>query len=473
MEEGMPVDYSRVHVSVRDEREEDVARSTVTAGDLVGTITSFDGIAVPDLAYEWRDMNSTVYHSARTGARGEWSVPEGVAKSATRFLRAHVSDFVWIDYSGLDPSVTHTLSIPEMGLVDVHVRMGVEADFDAMRLRLYCSVVELPSLGSSSSVKLSMDSFSHPLTSNPCTIALPRSGLYRITCTSDRYRIGPECQLLRPPGAVSFDILGAVLDPLLELTENGQRAAVNGVVLLAEAGGDSITQLDITNGAAVIPAPRLLALRKDAATSFITILVEDGRLLEGGPADYAWDATRRVLYADLGKAKRPVVVMTGRAEDPQYVLGGKWDDVRFPVNGGASIGERGSAVYRRDEALLCFHRLPDNWATLKLVYKDGSVIVVEHLLGDDLRVKDLASERVLELDFERAVKPLVGEHGRLLVKFELQADSHPKTLLSTVDMISIETPGDCDGKSWRKTIVEGARGEITTQILGRRVVLEK
>ncbi len=40
-------------------------------------------------------------------------------------------------------------------------------------------------------------------------------------------------------------------------------------------------------------------------------------------------------------------------------------------------------------------------------------------------------------------------------------------------VVAIEAPGDCDGKVWRKVLVEGARGEISAQFHGKRFVLKQ
>jgi hypothetical protein len=163
---------------------------------------------------------------------------------------------------------------------------------------------------------------------------------------------------------------------------------------------------------------------------------------------------------------------TGRQEDPKYLQGELWDGSRFPVDA-SSLGEARQACFVRAGEQCRFYRLPAEWSRLMLAYSNGSVLVANMEQGRGVSVRSAKVERVLTLDFEKDVKPLVAQYGGLGVTFEARLDQRSETQAVPLDMVWIESPGDCSGRVWNKNLVEGVRGEIITYCGSRRVVFQQ
>lgn len=374
----------------------------------------------------------------------------------------------------------HRLSLPPLATVHVRVKYpGDDATVRSFGLKVYCHLLDPPAervpFGGASddrvTAEIVMSAYPQCMDVGGSAFELPAVGLYRIAGASDSHEVAPTDYVLRPPASVEFELVQPLAVPKLELTEAGRRAGVAGELFVLQRFGssNSVTRIRLAGGIAFIPAGRM---QSALDSTFLTVLLEDGRLLEGSLAEFSWDDARKTISRDMATARTALRVQTGVDTDPKLILGRCWDHSPFPVNGGASIGEPGCACYVRSGSALSLHRLPGQWAMLRLVYADGSVIAVERF-DHEVRTSMVERVRALEVDFAKSVKPLVAEHGRALVKFELQADSYADTLVAVVDLVAVDLPGDCDGKVWRKDLVAGARGEIVVEVPGRRIVLAR
>ncbi|HEB52518.1 MAG TPA: hypothetical protein ENI87_04595 [bacterium] len=399
-------------------------------------------------------------------------------------LRVHVSPFCWVDYEGLSVSPPYQLVLPPMGDVTIRVddRVGSAVHPQVFRPRAYCALADetaankIPfKVPSHEGVvaTFGMDSFPHPVPTEGLTAALPAGPLYRVKCVADGSVISPGDHLVRVPAIVSFEVVEVFPACGVEVVDRGSVADLSGTVFALERrdGTESVTESKLSNGVAVLPEARLVRMRNAGEDSLLTVLLDDGRLLEGSVAKLSWDAKRKRLMLELGNAREPIRVETGRDEDPGYVRGRRSRGTWFAVNDGASLADPMEFCYSRSGSVLRFHRMPDAWDEVEVVYRDGGVTSVEHLSGQQVRTKVRVSERVLRVDFETSVKPLVVAHGSAVVRFEHRMLQDPLAVMGVADTIAFRAPGDCDGRVWQKHVVKGAIGAIVAEVAGRRIVL--
>jgi hypothetical protein len=449
---------------------------------LRGLLLWADGSAATGLAYVWRDDGSVEYYHGVVDADGGFAVPGSLTEADGRKLRVHVSQFCMVEYAGLDVATPYTLHLPPVDELKVRVVSQVQRSLAEMRPRVYCALEPRDGMGRIPFVvpshpdvaaTFTIDLFPRAVPESGSAFALPVGPLYQIACVVYGGRIVPANQLGRVPAEVIFEVVEQLESPGLEAIDAGSVADVSGEVLVMRRDGASMSvdSFPLEHGVAHLTAARLRAMRDAGDGCVVTVLLLDGRMIEATPSRAGWDTERKRMQLDLGIALAPVIVDTAKSEDPRIVRSRLAGGLSFAVNTGASVGDPAESSFSRSGSTLRLHRLPEAWSEIDVVYRDGSAVVVERLLGAQVRVTSRLSERVLEVDFQAVVAPLVARHGQVQVKFEHRIRADAAIGASVVDMVSLRTPGECAGKVWRKQVVEGARAAIIAECAGGRIVL--
>lgn len=452
-----------------------------SVGDLCGTVLAADGQPAANIAYEWRDTNSVVLARGTTNAQGEWLIPTTLAERESRFLRVIVPPVLWLDFHGLQRGVRHALRLPALAPIDVRMRLEEPMRFETLAPRLFCQPIDGPTamqpfLGSPprtwASAVLTISAEAIPVSAQGCRLLVP-SAVYRLTCVADTHDMTPPDATLRPPAAVVFEPGAARSEPTLCVVEGDRILDSGGVLFLFERIGqhDSVTQIPLRKGVAIIPAGRVAAMRSAGDVSHMTIILTDGRMLSDAIQSLEWDGARRVFTCRAERASQPTVVHAPACGEPRYVVGRRGPESRFTVNGGVSLGEPRAAAFARMGDEVRLYRLPDDWRIVKMLFDDGTVANVQRQLGNEVDVTWPTAVRTLEVEFEKSIAPLVTKHGRIAVKFEVKVDAYPDTLTVAADSVILETPGDCHGKVWRKAIAPGAEGRITAHTARWQMIL--
>ncbi len=429
------------------------------------------------LACEWRDNSNAALFRATTDQNGVVRIPRNMRGQGDRFLRICVSPIWWLDALDLSFDQQHTLVLPATAEIEIEV-FGIDrSDQGSKDLKFYVAFqnpdgsredpYQQELLDGMPRRRLALESWPHALSSGRHRIDLPAAFLYSIEVAAEELRANPVRHVCRPPARAVFSLV-ADPKPRLQFVEQGNPVPVAGVAHLFSKGRSQ--SLRVVGGVCLVPTGLAERMRRIDEDFHAAILLSDGRFLDLRPAQLPWDERTRTSRVDVAHAVYSVEVATARSEDPRWLRGEQWNAGSFPIQGSA-IGEPLKVAFAREQHALRLLRLPESWSRIWLAYADGGVLLVTNATGATPQASELEVVRVLRVDFAKDVAPLVEQFGSQTVTFELKVNDHPETLAAPIDVVRVDSAGDCAGMQWEKVVVRGATGQIIVAGGRHRVVV--
>jgi hypothetical protein len=441
-------------------------------------VASHEGAPAAGLVCEFRTPGSQVLFRGETDHAGRIDLPSNLTGSDDRFLRFYVGAVCWVEFRGVVFENPTHLSLPPLQRCSVTIDVPAYLRAEEREYKLFCTrcdrsggklaepVVTKSAGESVTSVLLSP----WPLVVRDGTtdFLAPANTQLLIEATSNHARLTPPSHVASAPCSLRFLFDGRVPCTLLQVEDALGSELVDGEVFFV-IGQWSTTRLPLTAGRAVITKELWSHLSsQEAVAPLVTIVSSTGGFFSAPlhsirrtiSADSPPDT---ILHVDASSLSGGLRIDTTFDDPATSTYGHRADGSVFPIDREVSLREPERAFRCQIGREVAFHRLPSTWSRLVLVWSDGRVTTIERAGDQGGRQHRMPAERTLDLDFARDVAPLVEAHGAVLVSFRLYVDGKAQIHPLQLDLIIVETPADCRGLHWSKTVVSGARAEIVAQ----------
>jgi len=440
-------------------------------------VACHDGVPAAGLVCEFRTPGSQILFRGETDQNGRIDLPSNLTSSDDRFLRLHVGPVCWVEFRSVDFRNPTHLSLPPLELCSVTIDVPRYVRAEEREYRVECTSCDLggrklaePVVTTSDGKLVTSVHFSPwPLVVRDGTtdFLAPANTLLLIEATSNHARLTPPSHVARAPCSLRFQFNGRVPCTLLQVEDPMGSKLLDGEAFFVL--GQFTTRLPLTAGRAAIQTKLWSQLSsQEAAGTLVTIVSSTGSLFssplhairQSTSADSPPDT---ILHVDASSFVGGVRIDTTFEDPATITYGHRADGSVFPIDKEVSPREPERAFRCQIGREVQFHRLPSTWSRLVLVWSSGRVTAIERTGDQDGRHHVMPAERTLDLDFARDVAPLVEAYGAVLISFRLYVDGKVQIHPLQLDMISVETPAECRGLHWSKTVVSGGRAEIVAQ----------
>jgi len=447
------------------------ARPTATGSDspnLGGSLSYHDGSPVADAAFSWCSPHGVTHYSGKTTARGEWQIPISVKAKTTDFLYVELGPVCAIEAYNFGDSKHNLIALPELKTINVGREDHSGRRVPRGKWRLY---VMPKSYGGQRVVAgrilverdqgdlffvIGEGYLEAPQNVAKFRVRLPAQGTYELHCSADDRLVLPESVVVQPPQTVSFQFFYKDPEPVLQLREFGMPATVTGQASFINGTHTRIATID--NGRVRMHG---VALERDTR---IAVELEDGRLIEAVVSRLLHPLDSATYYMDLEGASRAITIKApGPGQEVVLLFVEASGELRL-VSGPTGIQDHGLPFYSKKGRDLQIYRMPEAWDILWLVTRSGSLFFAKRASGSSTyRLTPVRTERILSIDLERQIAPVLEQYGEVTLLFEVQLAGHSSFPWLMADGLVVRSVENVDWARWSKTVCSGMNGKIVAR----------